>query len=310
MEGLRKTTKNCQDSRCLSWDLNQTPSIYKSTVSALCQPVQFFITNFHLKCSILWSQHVLHPTSNTIQGLLYVEFTDIKAVLSEPVNLNDKKHGADHFSARVLWVRIVLSVACSDGCAVHEGDMMNMFHLQNYWHQPVSGGIKERKTAKLSRSVPLWGPPPWPNLIKYTREITLQHIIGNYGKLDKTSTKLEYSFSKSPRCPAQEIGIYSSKFAVSKKELQRVKEIVLRTYDEFVHNRNHFWHLLWSGWVLFTCWPMCLSNALWVCTYEVTAHVRNLSLFHWDGWMICGILSNNLLYKKSVNNCIYTECYK
>jgi hypothetical protein len=27
--------------------------------------------------------------------------------------------------------------------------MMNMFHLQNNWHQPVSAGIKERKTSNL-----------------------------------------------------------------------------------------------------------------------------------------------------------------
>lgn len=35
--------------------------------------------------------------------------------MSEPVNLNDKKHGASDFAARVFEAGIVLSVVCSDG---------------------------------------------------------------------------------------------------------------------------------------------------------------------------------------------------
>lgn len=83
--------------------------IHKSTVQALHQAVKFFITNFHQKCPIL------RPSTNIIHGFLYVDYWYQGRVLSEPVNLSDKKHGANDFAARVFEAGIALSVVCSDG---------------------------------------------------------------------------------------------------------------------------------------------------------------------------------------------------
>jgi hypothetical protein len=40
-------------------------------------------------------------------------------------------------------------------------------------------GGKKENTLESSRSVPVWGPPPQPDLREYIRVVTLQNITGN-----------------------------------------------------------------------------------------------------------------------------------
>jgi hypothetical protein len=62
------------------------------------------------------------------------------------------------------------------------------------------------------------------------------------------------------------------------------------------NNGDHFWHLLWTGCVLFVIsWPVGVSVVLLVHTGVERVHAISLPLFCWTGRTACDKLPSNFL---------------
>jgi hypothetical protein len=100
----------------------------------------------------------------------------------------------------------------------------------------------------------------------------------------------QHSPLKSLRRLAEETRVWSFWFedgSTSEKKLQHMNANILHKCTECLHNRDHFWHLLWFEWLLYMIYsPLRSSTVLQVWSSTERVHKISLSsarLYKWFG---------------------------